>query len=512
MLMIDELKLTERDFKTVQKLIFDLAGISLSNSKQVMVHGRLAKRIRNLNLRSYSEYIDIIAGGKDPDETTKFINALTTNKTDFFREKHHFDFLTTKVFPALRDKANSGRPEKLRIWCSASSTGEEPYTIAITAREFFGTNTNWDIRILASDIDTDVLAKASTGVYDAERLADVPLHIRQNYFTRESRSEDSRWTVKPLIRDLITFRRINLQEAPWQINTQFDIIFCRNVMIYFNAETQKTLIERFAEKLDPEGHLIIGHSESLFGISNRFKPLGETIYGFAPGQAISKKPSAGLPKVAPKVSSANVRVRSEPNARAEPGPAGSTPTISAEPNAFDKDPKHSIIVGDVLASREPVWISTVLGSCVATCLYDEYTGIGGMNHFMLPESKCTPNACASFGVHAMEMLINEIMRKGGDRRRLKAKFFGGGAVVHSQSKNWNIGDQNVRFTRSFLETEGIPIVATHTGGTSGMRVQFHTQSAKVLVRPLDPQSSLAVEQMAQKQSVRVVPRTEVVLF
>ena len=135
-----------------------------------------------------------------------------------------------------------------------------------------------------------------------------------------------------------------------------------------------------------------------------------------------------------------------------------------------------------------------------------------MNHFMLPESKCTPNACASFGVHAMEMLINEIMRKGGDRRRLKAKFFGGGAVVHSQSKNWNIGDQNVRFTRSFLETEGIPIVATHTGGTSGMRVQFHTQSAKVLVRPLDPQSSLAVEQMAQKQSVRVVPRTEVVLF
>ena len=311
MLMIDELKLTERDFKTVQKLIFDLAGISLSNSKQVMVHGRLAKRIRHLNLRSYSEYIDIIVGGKDPDETTKFINALTTNKTDFFREKHHFDFLTTKVFPALRDKANSGRPEKLRIWCSASSTGEEPYTIAITVREFFGANTNWDIRILASDIDTDVLAKASTGVYDAERLADVPLHIRQNYFTRESRSEDSRWTVKPLIRDLITFRRINLQEAPWQINTQFDIIFCRNVMIYFNAETQKTLIERFAEKLDPDGHLIIGHSESLFGISNRFKPLGETIYGFAPGQAISKKPSAGLTKAAPKASSTNVRVRNE---------------------------------------------------------------------------------------------------------------------------------------------------------------------------------------------------------
>lgn len=506
--MIDELKLTERDFKTVQKLIFDLAGISLSNSKQVMVHGRLAKRVRQLNLGSYSEYIDIIVGGRDPDETTKFINALTTNKTDFFREKHHFDFLTTNVFPTLRDKANAGHPKKLRIWCAASSTGEEPYTIAMTVREFFGASSDWDIRILASDIDTEVLSKASAGVYDAERLADVPLHLRRNYFNRESRSEDSRWTAKPILRDLITFRRINLQESPWQINTQFDIIFCRNVMIYFNAETQAALIERFAEKLNPEGHLIIGHSESLFGISTRFKPLGETIYGFAPGQAVtSRNTNSGSVKV---VSRSVNEKKDESENKSEA--VNSAPLPCAEPDAFAKDPKHSIIVGDVRASREPVWISTVLGSCVATCLYDEYTGVGGMNHFMLPESKCSPDACASFGVHAMEMLINEIMRCGGDRRRLKAKFFGGGAVVHSQSKNWNIGDQNVQFTRSFLETEGIPIVAAHTGGNCGMRVQFHTRSAKVLVRPLDPQSSLAVEQMAQKQSVRSTPRSDVVLF
>lgn len=510
---MDELKLTERDFKTVQKLIFDFAGISLSNSKQVMVHGRLAKRVRHLNLSSYSEYIDIIVGGKDRDETTKFINALTTNKTDFFREKYHFHFLSKTVFPALREKANAGHPKKLRIWCSASSTGEEPYTIAITTREFFGINTDWDIRILASDIDTDVLSKASAGVYEADRLADVPLHIRQNYFTRASRSEESPWTVKPVLRDLITFRRINLQETPWQINTQFDIIFCRNVMIYFNAETQSALIERFAEKLDPEGHLIIGHSESLFGISNRFKPLGETIYGFAPGQTTSKKKvTASLPKAS---SAPSVRVRVSEPEETPTSPSAfvdSTPVKSSDSEAYAKDPKHSIIVGDVRASRDPVWISTVLGSCVATCLYDEYTGVGGMNHFMLPESKCSPNACASFGVHAMEMLINEIMRCGGDRRRLKAKFFGGGAVVHSQSKNWNIGEQNVQFTRNFLETEGIPIVAAHTGGTCGMRVQFHTRSSKVLVRPLDSQSSLAVEQMAQKQSARTVPRSDAVLF
>ncbi len=516
--MIDELKLTERDFKTVQKLIFDLAGISLANSKQVMVHGRLAKRLRSLNLSSYSEYIDIIASGRDPDETTKFINALTTNKTDFFREKHHFDYLLTSVFPALRDKANAGRPKKLRIWCSASSTGEEPYTIAITVREFFGLNTDWDIRILASDIDTDVLSKASSGVYEADRLADVPLHIRQNYFTRESRAEDARWTVKPVIRDLITFRRINLQDSPWQINTTFDIIFCRNVMIYFNAETQTALVERFAEKLDPEGHLIIGHSESLFGISNRFKPLGETIYGFAPDQSMAVRTTKTAPAKAV-VSKAEPSTRNEakggsvrvkPSTATTDGPINTAPAAKADTNAFADDQKHSIIVGEVHASRDPVWISTVLGSCVATCLFDEATGVGGMNHFMLPESRCNPEACASFGVHAMEMLINEIMRCGGDRRRLKAKFFGGSAVV--QSKNWNIGEQNVQFARKFLETEGIPIIAAHTGGNCGMRVQFHTQSAKVLVRPLDPQSSLAVDQLAHRRANLVVPRTNAVLF
>ena len=543
MSVIEELKLTERDFKTVQKLIFDLAGISLSNSKQIMVHGRLAKRVRQLNLRSYSEYIDIVLSGRDPDETTRFINALTTNKTDFFREKHHFDFLMNKAFPALRAKAAAGGPKKLRIWCSASSTGEEPYTLAITAREFFGVNTDWDIRILASDIDTDVLAKASDGIYEADRLVDVPLHVRQSYFTRESRSENSRWIAKPTLRELITFRRINLQESPWQINTEFDIIFCRNVMIYFNAETQTALIERFAEKLNSDGHLIIGHSESLFGISNRFKPLGETIYGFASPQSVparSKTLKIALPQpVAPKPTGSPASSTSyekatgpapvlapAPSSRPAPWPAIATPPSTPsrneaaqresafnsvpEPPAFAQDERYSIIVGEVCASNQPIWISTVLGSCVATCLYDEVAGVGGMNHFMLPESRGNPRACASFGIHAMEMLINEIMRYGGDRRRLKAKFFGGGAVVRSQAKSWNIGEQNVEFARTFLDTERIPIVAEHVGGTCGMRVQFHTQSAKVLVRPIDHQAALVVEKNDQLQAQRVLKQhTEV---
>ncbi len=535
MSVLEGLKLTERDFKSVQKLIFDLAGISLANSKQIMVHGRLAKRVRQLNLRSYSEYIDVVLSGRDPDETTRFINALTTNKTDFFREKHHFDFLLNKAFPALREKSLAGGPKKLRIWCSASSTGEEPYTLAITAREFFGTDTDWDIRILASDIDTDVLSKASEGVYEADRLVDVPLHVRQSYFTRESRAEDSRWIVKPTLRDLITFRRINLQESPWQINTEFDIILCRNVMIYFNAETQTSLIERFAEKLNPDGNLIIGHSESLFGISTRFKPLGETIYGFAGSESVparSKLPKPTAPQVpvrqaaVPQNSSARAASQSSNSAalarsvttaikltygsdqaatnRHQAAVVESASNAPTTQSPYTDDEKISIIVGEVCASKQPIWISTVLGSCVATCLYDEIAGVGGMNHFMLPESRGNPRACASFGIHAMEMLINEIMRYGGDRRRLKAKFFGGGAVVRSQAKTWNVGEQNVQFARSFFDTERIPVVAEHVGGTCGMRVQFHTQTAKVLVRPIDHQSTLVVEKNDQLQARRVV--------
>ena len=532
MSVIEELKLTERDFKAVQKLIFDLAGIALSNSKHIMVHGRLAKRVRQLNLRSYSEYIDIVHSGRNPDETTKFINALTTNKTDFYREKHHFDFLINKAFPALRDKTLAGRPKKLRIWCSASSTGEEPYTIAMTVREFFGINSDWDIRILASDIDTDCLAKASEGIYDAERLVDVPSHLRHSYFTRQGRSEDSPWVAKPVLRDLITFRQINLQQAPWQINTEFDIIFCRNVMIYFNAETQSALIERFAEKLDPEGFLIIGHSESLFGISDRFKPLGETIYGFANAQAVPIRPKASRSNLVANLPAQTVRavpptpsqlppskfdaskaVRSTIGNRAISTPAPPISVANAAQNESDfnsiscdpnsQDERHSIIVGEYFVSSQPVWISTVLGSCVATCLYDEVAGVGGMNHFMLPESRNNLKACASFGIHAMEMLINEIMKCGGDRRRLKAKFFGGGAVVRSQAKAWNIGEQNVAFAKQFFETEKIPVVASHVGGTCGMRVQFHAQTAKVLVRPLDQQASVSIDQ-SQREKAREI--------
>jgi chemotaxis protein methyltransferase CheR len=520
MSVICEPKLGDREFKSFQKLIYDFAGISLADTKQVMVQGRLSRRLRELQLGSYSDYLELLQSKAGGEEATKFINALTTNKTAFFRESHHFDFLMNTVFPELRDRARDGGARKLRIWCSASSTGEEPYTLAMCVREFFGNSPDWDIRILASDIDTNVLENASQGIYRDDGVEDIPKTLLNRYFTGSKSSDEIRWQAKPILRELITFRRINLTLNNWAINTAFDVIFCRNVMIYFDSQTQQGLIERFADKMQPQGYLVIGHSESLFGISESFKPIGETVYRLTEQRQsrrateTARNPQAAEKK-SPPMSSAPARrtpvpasvplavatAAKLPVAKAAP-PVGNSSALSMSRSlnsALGTAERHPIIVGEVFASAEPVWVTTLLGSCVAACMYDERTRIGGMNHFMLPDSNHSSTDNASLGVHAMELLINEIMKLGGDRRRLKAKLFGGGAVVRSSDASWNVGTRNIEFAENFLEMEKIPLIASHTGGDSGMHVYFNSQTTKVIVRLLDSRATLSVQSDQQRQ-------------
>jgi chemotaxis protein methyltransferase CheR len=486
-----EATIAPREFKVVQRMIYDLAGIALSDSKQIMVQSRLAKRLREHNMFSYAEYLDLLQKDPDSEEMVRFINALTTNKTDFFRENHHFQFLSTNLFPSLKEQGEASGVRKLRIWCSASSTGEEPYSIAIAVRQFFGLDTDWDIRILASDIDTDVLKYASSGVYPSDRFAEMPSPTQKQFFDRMSRSENADWSAKSTLRDLITFRRINLQDE-WPINTSFDIIFCRNVMIYFDSATQKKLVERFREKLTVDGHLIIGHSESLFGLSNQFKSLGETIYQKVNSETVASKGRSTEVASSPQDLNRIIETKSASLATSNQIPQrretrASQVVVPRAPKPLQEavsDPKFPIIVGEVRASSRPEWITTLLGSCVATCLYDDVNHVGGMNHFMLPSSDCKPFESASYGVHAMEILINRIMNAGGERRYLKAKIFGGGNVIRT-GQQWDIGANNIAFAKQFLETEGFPLVASYTGGNVGMQIQFHTHSAKVLVRLLD---------------------------
>ena len=245
-----------------------------------MLQSRLNIRLRQNQISSFVEYVTKLKTDKFflQSEIPEIINRITTNKTDFFRENHHFDYLKTTCFPILEEKAKITGRKKIRIWSSASSTGEEPYTLAITVCEYFIGKPGWDIKIYASDIDTNVLEVAQTGTYREERLSPVKAEYKIKYFTMRQTEREKEYTAKQILKDLLIFKKINLLEEPYPIQEKMDIIFCRNVIIYFDKPTQQKIFNQMERLLVDDGILIIGHSETMFGISESFKFLGHTIY------------------------------------------------------------------------------------------------------------------------------------------------------------------------------------------------------------------------------------------
>lgn len=266
-----EFRLTDSDFSFIKQFIAAQAGIELSEAKRNLVYSRLVRRLRVLKLPSFSAYCHYLDGG-DEEELEHCVNALTTNLTSFFRESHHFDFLQRELLPALmRDKPN----RELRVWSAGCSTGEEPYSIAMVLAE--NLPEDWNIRVLATDLDSSVVATGEAGQYTLERITGITDVRRRRWFLRGRGGNEGQVKVRQEIRDMITFKRLNLQNR-WPMRQPFDIIFCRNVVIYFNKDTQRVLFDRFAEQMTPGGHLFIGHSETLYKVSDRFKLLGSTVY------------------------------------------------------------------------------------------------------------------------------------------------------------------------------------------------------------------------------------------
>lgn len=265
-----EFPMTNSDFSEIKALAYSLTGISLTDHKKNMIYGRLSRRIRHLNLSSFYEYCKVIKA-ENSDEITDFVNSITTNLTAFFRENHHFEFLKSTLIPELI-KRNS-TTKKIRIWSAGCSTGEEPYSIAMVLKRFKELN-HWDVKILATDLDSNVVQKASEAVYAATRTEKLPDGYSQ-YVQMNKACDQVR--VKDNVSELITFKQLNLLHA-WPMKGPFDLIFCRNVVIYFDAETQKVLFNRYADLLTNNGHLFIGHSENLHNVSSRFSSLGRTIY------------------------------------------------------------------------------------------------------------------------------------------------------------------------------------------------------------------------------------------
>lgn len=264
--------LSHEEYERFRSLIYDESGISLGDRKQSLLVSRLSKRLRHLGLRSFGEYYDVVTGDPDREEFTRMLDLISTNKTDFFREPKHFGFLRDRILPGLANE------KRIRIWSSACSTGEEPYSIAITLHEHAPDPGQWDFKILASDISTRVLTKAASGLYDMDRIQGIPQDVVQRHFLRGRGDSAGLVKVKPHLTEAVRFKRINLMDDRYPIKGPLDLIFCRNVMIYFDRPTQEQLIRKFYRYLKLGGYLFIGHSESLQWVQHSFTQLAPTIY------------------------------------------------------------------------------------------------------------------------------------------------------------------------------------------------------------------------------------------
>lgn len=267
-------ELDDTSFKRFRDIIYEESGIKLNESKRALMQSRLMKRLRELGMDGYRDYYDYLMDNYR-DEIVNLINAITTNKTDFFRESKHFDYMTGELLPEF---VKSGKNE-LKIWSAGCSTGEEPYSIAITAHRFFENRKAPEIRILATDIDTQVLNRGRAGIYKADDIFEVvDIPTAKRYFQKGTAENEGFLRVKEFIRRMVFFRRLNLLDASFPMKGKFDIIFCRNVIIYFDRESQKRLFANFHRHLADDGYLFVGHSETLTGITDRFVFIRNTIY------------------------------------------------------------------------------------------------------------------------------------------------------------------------------------------------------------------------------------------
>jgi chemotaxis protein methyltransferase CheR len=272
-----EFDFTEADFRSLAQLAYERTGITLADSKRNLVYSRVSRRLRTLGLTSFKQYRNYLARDDNDGEIENFINAISTNLTKFFRESHHFDHFRSHVAGAFAHDSRGSTGRRLRVWSAGCSTGEEPYTIAVVLRKEVPEILHHDARILATDIDTEVLAKAARGEYPLDSTDQIPKSYLPFFVGSDGGDGAKTVVVEPEVRSLITFRRLNLLEG-WPFNGLFDAIFCRNVMIYFDNPTKANLVERFIRQIRPGGWLYIGHSESLTGAHPGLRLMGRTIY------------------------------------------------------------------------------------------------------------------------------------------------------------------------------------------------------------------------------------------
>ncbi|MBE7444791.1 MAG: protein-glutamate O-methyltransferase [Planctomycetia bacterium] len=274
-----DIDINDKEFGLFQRLIYNESGINLTPAKKELLKSRLMKRLRGRSLTSFKEYYQYVTEEDTTgEELVSMLDCISTNLTEFFREAAHFDYLSEKVLPVVMENKRKKQEKKIRIWCAGCSTGEEPYSIAIILAECIERLCDLDIKILATDLSTRVLKKATQGRYSKDRLKGIPLQILNTYFEKETCNFKEHYQIKDFLRNMIVFRRLNLTDATFPFKGQFDFIFCRNVMIYFDKQTQTELVNKFYKHLASDGHLFIGHSESLASTDSKFRYVQPTVY------------------------------------------------------------------------------------------------------------------------------------------------------------------------------------------------------------------------------------------
>lgn len=269
-----EFEFSDANFELIRKFVTENTGIVLSDIKKDMVYSRLTKRVRKGPYNNFDDFCNAIANG-DEEEQDYLINAITTNLTSFFREMHHFEFLANEVIPELL-KLNA-HSKTLRIWSAGCSTGEEPYSIAMVLREAIPNIESWDVKILATDLDANVIKQGQSGIYREERIDGLSEARKKRWFRRGKGDNLGNVKVSSELQQMISFKRLNLLQN-WPMKGPFDLIFCRNVVIYFDKDTQRVLFKRYFDILRSKGHLFIGHSETLHKVTDDFTLLGHTVY------------------------------------------------------------------------------------------------------------------------------------------------------------------------------------------------------------------------------------------
>ncbi len=278
---VREFEWRDQDFKFLAKLLHEKTGIVLTEKKKEMMYGRLVRRLRALSIKSFAKYCEYLQGASGDKELGFTLNAITTNTTDFFREMHHFEYLRDRLLPQVSKQVSLNSAHHFRIWSAGCSSGQEPYSIAMVMRSILGPAAR-NCKILATDLDSNMLATGKFGQYDAEKCHEtIPRTYLASYTKKVKDSDGDMVMMKDEIKKLITYKQLNLLHD-WPMKGKFDVIFCRNVMIYFDKETQDRLVRRYATYLKPDGILFIGHSESLLSVSDVYKCEGKTTYRLLP--------------------------------------------------------------------------------------------------------------------------------------------------------------------------------------------------------------------------------------